>query len=100
MRNELLNRAIFLINYARRLAESGYLDISREVVKLGLTYSSKGRVRLPLEVKRSFCRKCYVPLIIGKTETRRIRRGYIVRTCNLCGWKRKYPVRNLRGKIP
>ncbi|QKR01086.1 RNAse P, Rpr2/Rpp21 subunit [Metallosphaera tengchongensis] len=79
---------------AALLASKGELDLARKYVDLGLQYTSKARVKLPLRVKRSFCRKCKTPLIVGVTERRRIRSKILIRTCLVCGWTRRYDTRN------
>lgn len=86
-------RALELIDMAEQIVKEGDIELARRYVRLALTYSSKFRFKLPLIYKRKICRKCFVPLIPGLTERRRIKNKVIVRTCIYCGWVRRYPVK-------
>ncbi|MCY0860447.1 MAG: ribonuclease P [Sulfolobaceae archaeon] len=79
---------------AEELARQGEIELARKYVKYAIVYSRKTKTKIPLEFKRKFCRKCYVPLIPGLTERRRIKSKILVRTCLICGWVRRYPLRN------
>ncbi|MEM0174258.1 MAG: ribonuclease P protein component 4 [Sulfolobaceae archaeon] len=93
-----LKRIEKLILQAEELARSGELELSREYIKLALVYSSKTHVKIPLKLKRKFCRKCKTPLIPGLTERRRIRGKVLIRTCICCGWIRRYVLRRYKNE--
>lgn len=48
--------------------------------RIGMKY----KVRLPREVKRSFCKHCYSLLIPGKNLRVRTREGYVIYYCLEC----------------
>ncbi|BBD72086.1 ribonuclease P [Sulfodiicoccus acidiphilus] len=91
--SELRERAEELMVEAVKLARSGEVELSRKYVRLALTYVAKGRVRLPREMRRSYCRRCFSPLVLGLTESRRVKRKTLIRRCLLCGWVRRYRLR-------
>jgi len=97
-----LKRIEKLILQAKELARKGDYELSRKYIELALTYSSKTKVKIPLHLKRQFCRRCKIPLIVGVTERRRIRGKILIRTCIVCGWIRRYDlrhkIRNKEGK--
>ncbi|BDC18326.1 ribonuclease P protein component 4 [Acidianus sp. HS-5] len=89
----LKKRALRLIDDAVKLAEEGNLELARKYVLLAREYSNKGRFKIPIEYKRTFCRKCLTPLIPGRTERIRIKSKILVRSCLICGWIRRYDLR-------
>ncbi|EZQ02069.1 ribonuclease P [Candidatus Acidianus copahuensis] len=99
----LEKRSISLILEARRLALEGELELGRKYIKLARAYAAKGRFRLPLPYRRMFCRRCNTPLVPGKTERVRIKSKILIRTCLICGWIRRYELREVKksdgGKI-
>ncbi|EHP70778.1 RNase P subunit RPR2 [Metallosphaera yellowstonensis MK1] len=94
-RRAVLRRSMELIDRAVRLANEGDLYLARAYVKLAVEYSRKAQVKLPRKYKGMFCRRCFVPLIPGITERRRIKSKILVRTCLLCGWVRRYDTKNV-----
>lgn len=93
MKKLVESRSLDLIDKAVDLVYEGKIDLAREYVKLAREYSAKGKIKLPIEYKRKFCRRCNVPLVSGITERRRIRRKVLIRTCLICGWIRRYELR-------
>ncbi|TRM86643.1 ribonuclease P [Sulfolobus sp. C3] len=83
-------RIIELIKLSVIMAKQGNLELARNYIRLAVMYSRKGKVKIPLEYKRMYCRKCYTPLIPGLTERRRIRSKILIRTCLNCNWQRRY----------
>ncbi|AAY79463.1 ribonuclease P protein component 4 [Sulfolobus acidocaldarius] len=86
-------RSLELIEMAIDMTKNREYQLAREYTKLAITYSRKFRFKIPIEYKRSICRKCYVPLVIGLTERRRIKNKVVIRTCLLCGWVRRYELK-------
>jgi RNase P subunit RPR2 len=89
----LKERALELMEEARRLTLEGRYELSRRYVRLALLYVAKGRTRLPPDLRRAYCRRCMIPLIVGVTESRRVKRKTLIRRCTLCGWVRRYELR-------
>ncbi len=92
-----------LVEIAKEEARRGNVERAAQIGRLAFKVAKKGKVRIPLQVKRSFCRNCYVPLIPGVTARVRLRRkGYktVVVTCLNCGRVRRYPVISDEGKGP
>jgi len=87
-------RAIQLIKLALELTKNNDIDLARRYVRLALLYSRKIGFKIPLEYKRLYCRKCFVPLIVGISERRRIKNKVLVRTCIYCGWTRRYKLQS------
>ena len=101
---QIAREAFFeLINFSISEAKKGNISIASEVGKLAFKVARKNRLKIPLEVKRAFCRRCYVPLIPGLTAKVRIRRkGELVKvvSCLNCGYVRRYPVKRDEGERP
>jgi len=55
--------------------------------------ATKERVRIPLHLRRSYCRRCKTYLVPGYTGRVRIYRGRVILTCVSCGWHRRFPLR-------
>ena len=87
-------RAIQLIKLALELTRNNDLELARRYIQLASLYSRKMGFKIPLEYKRMYCRKCFVPLIVGVTERRRIKNKVLVRTCMYCGWTRRYELQS------
>lgn len=52
------------------------------------------KVKLPKDIRQGYCKKCFMPFIIGKTATKRIVKGFIVFTCFYCKSKRRFKFKN------
>jgi len=91
-----------LFNMAIERAEIGDFELARRYIEIVLKLSSKAQLKLPRRLKRSYCRRCHVPLIPGITLSVRIRsegRGSrVVYKCLLCGWVRRFPIKISKKK--
>jgi ribonuclease P protein subunit RPR2 len=58
-----------LLGEARKSYEAGRKDRSARYVTMARDLLKKNKIKLPKEVKNSFCRKCGVVWIPGKTVT-------------------------------
>lgn len=67
-----------------------YVFIAR---KIGMRY----RVRLPGELKRRVCKRCYCYLVPGSNSRVRLRDNYVVITCLKCGNQMRYPYTRIKG---
>lgn len=63
-----------------------YVGLARRV---GMRYN----VRLPIEYRENYCRRCSAHWVEGRTVRTRLRQGRRVRTCLRCGWVRRVPTR-------
>ena len=95
LRDLAFQRIMLLLS---RADEEVYIDegLARRYVYLALRLASKARIRIPRDLRRKFCRKCYTPLIPGFTARYRIRsrrEKHLVVTCLRCGYIRRYPLR-------
>ncbi|RAL11033.1 ribonuclease P Rpr2/Rpp21/SNM1 subunit [Aspergillus homomorphus CBS 101889] len=89
--------------------ETGQLpQLSREYLSQMRGVSLKTQLRLPVEMKRSFCKRCDTLLVPGVTCTREIRnpsRGckkpwadLLVIRCSTCGTEKRFPQTEKRSK--
>lgn len=96
-------RARLLFNLASERAGEGDFDLARRYVEITLKLASKAGLKLPRRLKRSYCRKCFVPLIPGVTLSVRIRSegkgSRVVYKCLLCGWVRRFPIKISKRKL-
>lgn len=85
-----------LSQFALSAAREGDFNLSSSVNELIIAISQMTRVRLPRELKRSYCKKCKVTLIPGVTLSVRIRsqgrQKYVVRRCLVCGYIHRLPL--------
>jgi ribonuclease P protein subunit RPR2 len=93
MKKLIGSRSLDLIDKAISLVHEGEINLAREYINLAREYSSKGNIKIPIDYKRKFCRRCNTPLVPGITERRRIRKKVLIRTCLICGWIRRYELR-------
>lgn len=95
-------RVLRLFNMAYGKVREGDVELARRYVEIALKIASKAQLKLPIKLKRSYCRNCYVPLIPGLTLSVRIRsegRGSrVVYRCILCGWTRRFMIKASRKK--
>jgi len=102
LRDLALQRSYLLYNMALERARRGDYELARRYIEIMLKIASKANLKLPRRIKRSICRRCYVPLIPGVTLSVRIRsegRGSrVVYKCLLCGWIRRFLIKNSRRK--
>jgi ribonuclease P protein subunit RPR2 len=57
------------------------------------TLATKNNIRLPIELKRSFCRKCKSYWLPGKTVRIRIHQGKKIYTCLVCKAIKRVPIK-------
>jgi len=84
-----------LYNFALRELEKGNTNNASKAMRRAFKIAKKGGYNVPQHVKRNVCRRCYIPLVPGKSLRVRIRskgRPTIVRTCLNCGFVRRIPV--------
>jgi len=63
-------------------------DLSKRYISLIRKYSTRNKVPIPLEIKRSFCKNCNTLLVPGNNCRIRIKSGknpLRIITCNNCG---------------
>jgi len=63
-----------------------YVDLARKI-------AMKNNVRIPPQLKRSFCKYCYSYLVPGKNLRVRIREGKVVYYCLECKKYMRFPVK-------
>lgn len=72
-------------------------DLSRIYIDRARRIAMRDRIRIPRELKRKYCRKCFTYLVPGINARVRIHRGKIIITCLECGNQWRHPVvRNYR----
>lgn len=64
--------------YARR-----YIEIAREIAR-------KSQTKIPLPLKRSFCKKCNLPFF--PSTKIRTKKGFVIYTCG-CGARRRFKIK-------
>ncbi len=79
-------RVEYLLDLARKTGKKRYVELAW---KIKLRY----RVKLPRDLKYSFCRKCRSMNLVV-----RVRRGRISYICPSCGYIRRIPIRKERIK--
>ncbi|WP_084739875.1 ribonuclease P protein component 4 [Sulfuracidifex tepidarius] len=87
-----------LLDMAIQEVKRGNVELGRKYVMLAVEYSRKNSLKIPIEYKRKFCRKCFTPLVLGITESRRIHSKTLIRRCNTCNWIRRYDLRRTDKK--
>ena len=94
------------VQRAKRLIELARLvypkdpQLSRRYNYLAMAVVKRARAKLPRELKRSFCRTCFAPLIPGVTCRVRLRSGgtpHVVVKCLACGRYYRYPYKGTRS---
>lgn len=97
LRDIARQRVQWLFYLATIRAKRGDIDLARRYIEIMLRVASKAKLKLPRRLKRSYCRRCYAPLIPGITLSVRIRSegkgSRVVYKCLLCGWIRRFPVK-------
>jgi len=68
-------------------------DRARHYVKQIKAIKKHVKISLPTEIRRGYCKKCYLPFIYGKTAIKRVRKGIIVIVCLACGNKRRFIIK-------
>ncbi len=82
-----------LYELAREEAIRGDEELAKRYIEHMVKLSRKYNVRIPKEMKRHFCKKCYTFLIPGKTARVRLKKGKVVIKCLRCGSYKRYVYR-------
>jgi ribonuclease P protein subunit RPR2 len=90
-------RIEILFNLAYDRARRGDLQLARRYVEIATKITRKAQIKLPRKYKRSYCRRCFAPLIPGLTLRVRIKSegkgSRVVYRCLLCGWTRRFMIK-------
>ncbi len=86
-------RIEILYELAREEAIRGDEELAKRYIEHMVKLSRKYNVRIPKEMKRHFCKKCYTFLIPGKTARVRLKKGKVVIKCLRCGSYKRYVYR-------
>lgn len=102
LKNIARERIEILFKQAFDRLHRGDVELARRYVEIAIRIAGKARVKIPRKYKRSYCRKCYVPLIPGLTLSVRIksegRGSRVVYRCLLCGWTRRFMIKTSKKK--
>ncbi|MEM4717182.1 MAG: ribonuclease P [Desulfurococcaceae archaeon] len=97
LRDIARERINILFSMAIEKTRNGDFELARRYVEIAIRVASKAGVKLPKKYKRSYCRKCYVPLIPGYTLTIRVKNvgkhTRVTYRCLKCGWVRRFVVK-------
>ncbi len=70
--------------FAQAAKESSNQEKAQRLVTKARRIAMRYRMRLPREIKRSFCKHCHAYFVPGKTVRVRTHLGKVVFTCFLC----------------
>ena len=84
----MLQRVEELLSLAEREPRP---ELSERYVRLAWRIKTRHALRLPPELKRRFCRKCFSIMVPGRTCRVRIREGVLTTTCLRCGRTFRFP---------
>ena len=85
-------RVRYLIRRAEEYKTKDY-ELARRYVELAKRIAMKYRVRIPRDLKMTYCKKCLYPYREGKFRVR-IRKSRVIVTCLNCGYVRRFPIRS------
>ncbi|MBO8179912.1 MAG: ribonuclease P [Archaeoglobus sp.] len=88
-------RVSYLIKRAEEWKNVDY-ELARRYVELAKRIAMKYRVRIPKELKITYCKKCLYPYKAGKFRVR-VRKGRVIIKCLNCGFERRIPIRPRRS---
>ena len=86
-------RMIELTNIALKTKNE---KLAKRYIDIVIHYKNKNKVKIPNEIKNSFCKKCHIPWIPGKTVKIRKMKGYILYICLKCGYKKRITTKSLK----
>lgn len=94
-------RIRILLNLAFEKVRENKLEIARKYIKLLRRIALKTNFRLK-KIKRLFCRKCNIPLVIGVTARVRLNKKNktINVSCLQCGFIKRYPYKPKLSRRP
>ncbi len=96
--------ALERINILFKLAKENYncrRDLSRRYVELAKKIAMRSRIRMPENINRQICKKCYTMLIPSVSSLIRIkprREPHISITCLNCGAIKRIPLKKRSRK--
>ncbi|OYT41612.1 ribonuclease P [Candidatus Pacearchaeota archaeon ex4484_26] len=73
-----------------QLAKKEEPALAKRYIRLAREIARKTQTKIPIQLKRSFCKKCNLPFT--KATKVRIKNGFIIYTC-VCGAKRRFKVK-------
>ena len=88
-RDVAMERVFKLSRLAGKSADPQY---RKRYMRLAETIAKRMDMSLPLDIKRSYCKKCGNPY--GKLARVRVKRGICIVTCGNCNDLRRWPYRN------
>ena len=83
-----------LFSLAKIRALSGDFYFANQYIFLARKLAMKYRLKMPKEIKRSYCKNCYFFLIPGSNCRFRIHRGRIIIFCYNCKKFTRIPLKN------
>jgi ribonuclease P protein subunit RPR2 len=78
-----LNRILFLFREAKKSFKEDSA-LADKYVKLAIRISMKYKVKIPLQEKKSFCKKCHKLMVQGVNCRTRIHKHRIIYYCKSC----------------
>ena len=87
-------RVFYLIKRAEEWKNIDY-ELARRYVELAKRIAMRYRVRVPKELKITYCKKCLYPYKAGNFRVR-VRKGRVIIKCLNCGFERRIPIRSKR----
>jgi ribonuclease P protein subunit RPR2 len=97
-RNRGRARALAIVEKALDFAFKTYMrdpERARDAVRLAIKVAQKKRLRLPLRLRRKFCRKCATPFVGSSTFSVRVRGDkapHVVLRCKVCRFTRRFHI--------
>lgn len=89
LRDLVIQRSEILLDLAFKWLSENNIELSRETIRLLEDLRRDTNIRIPIEMRRLYCKKCLTPLTPGKTARVRIKSSgkKIIRivTCLSCG---------------
>jgi ribonuclease P protein subunit RPR2 len=70
-------------------------ELARRYVELAKNIAVRYRVKIPKELKMTFCKKCLHLYRSGRVRVR-IRKARIITTCLNCGFERRIPIKKYK----
>ena len=83
-------RVFYLIKRAEEWKNIDY-KLARRYVELARKIAMRYRVRIPKELKATYCKSCLYPYEAGRFRAR-IRKKRVIITCLNCGYERRIPI--------
>jgi len=92
VKNIAKERILILFDQAK-LEFKNDKKLSDRYVHLARTIAMKYKLRMPKEVKRSYCKHCYSYLMPGKNLRVRTNNGKVIYHCKECKGFMRYPLK-------